>query len=262
MPFSLRLMPIEVRNDKSGELPAVSPSVSQTDRQTDKQATSMASSDATVVMSGGNLAVTQDGYYCLETPGMAASTACVTPTDNGGVIPSNPVTTCLRYNLSPQGIPPGLVNHDSEMSQVFSPGPYDIEKRYVIKSGIQGAEYPVSGASPGPERSGDGGSWLATGGVKPQRPPTERERTRMCLLNEAFDELRKVVPKSNLSEHQKLSKIATLRLAIHYISALTSLLRATGTDIQKVRPLAVATDRKRRRTRCLLPAVTSSDGNQ
>ncbi|ESO84788.1 hypothetical protein LOTGIDRAFT_60576, partial [Lottia gigantea] len=49
---------------------------------------------------------------------------------------------------------------------------------------------------------------------------TERERSRMHLLNDAFDQLRKVVPKSNLSEHQKLSKIATLRLAIHYISAL------------------------------------------
>ena len=63
---------------------------------------------------------------------------------------------------------------------------------------------------------------------------TERERTRMHMLNDAFDELRKVVPKSNLSEHQRLSKIATLRLAIHYISALTSILKSTGAEIRLI----------------------------
>ena len=81
---------------------------------------------------------------------------------------------------------------------------------------------------------------------------TERERTRMHLLNDAFDELRKVVPKSNLSEHQKLSKIATLRLAIHYISALTSTLKSSGAEIRRVE-IDDSGDRKpRRRTRTLL----------
>ncbi|KAK3090276.1 hypothetical protein FSP39_010580 [Pinctada imbricata] len=61
---------------------------------------------------------------------------------------------------------------------------------------------------------------------------TERERNRMHMLNDAFDELRKVVPKQNLSDHQKLSKIATLRLAIHYIAALVSTLRNSGVEIQ------------------------------
>ncbi|CAF0714688.1 unnamed protein product [Adineta steineri] len=55
-------------------------------------------------------------------------------------------------------------------------------------------------------------------------PPTVRERNRMHALNEAFDELRRVVPKANLHDHQRLSKIATLRLAIHYISCLTQIL--------------------------------------
>ncbi|XP_064624081.1 neurogenic differentiation factor 6-like [Lineus longissimus] len=63
---------------------------------------------------------------------------------------------------------------------------------------------------------------------------TERERNRMHMLNEAFEELRKVVPKSNLSEHQKLSKIATLKLAIHYISALANILRSNGEEIKLV----------------------------
>lgn len=60
-------------------------------------------------------------------------------------------------------------------------------------------------------------------------PPTIRERNRMHALNEAFDELRRVVPKANLHDHQRLSKIATLRLAIHYISCLTQILDAHGT---------------------------------
>ncbi|XP_076456040.1 uncharacterized protein LOC143290464 [Babylonia areolata] len=76
---------------------------------------------------------------------------------------------------------------------------------------------------------------------------TERERTRMHMLNDAFDELRQVVPKSNLSEHQKLSKIATLRLAIHYISALSATLKSTGATIQPIKTAAGIGDRRGRR---------------
>ena len=64
----------------------------------------------------------------------------------------------------------------------------------------------------------------------PPPPPTVRERNRMHALNEAFDELRRVVPKANLHDHQRLSKIATLRLAIHYISCLTQILDASGNN--------------------------------
>ena len=56
-----------------------------------------------------------------------------------------------------------------------------------------------------------------------------------------------MVPKSNLSEHQKLSKIATLRLAIHYISALTTTLKSTGAAIQPIKPPAGVGDRRGRR---------------
>ncbi|XP_052829165.1 heart- and neural crest derivatives-expressed protein 1 [Octopus bimaculoides] len=77
---------------------------------------------------------------------------------------------------------------------------------------------------------------------------TERERTRMHMLNDAFDDLRRVVPKSNLSEHQKLSKIATLRLAIHYISALASILKSTGADIKLIKDTTSIDGRGRRRT--------------
>ena len=55
---------------------------------------------------------------------------------------------------------------------------------------------------------------------------TARERNRMHLLNRAFDELRKVIPRSSYDgSGEKLSKIATLRLASHYISVLSNILQ-------------------------------------
>jgi len=71
----------------------------------------------------------------------------------------------------------------------------------------------------------------AAGGGSPSPPrggATERERNRMHVLNDAFDYLRRVVPRTNLSEHQKLSKIATLKLAIQYIDALNRILQSYG----------------------------------
>lgn len=76
---------------------------------------------------------------------------------------------------------------------------------------------------------------------------TERERNRMHALNDAFDDLRRVVPKSNLSEHQKLSKIATLRLAIHYIKALTNMLKNSGTEIRIIPARSIIDRRGKRR---------------
>ena len=77
---------------------------------------------------------------------------------------------------------------------------------------------------------------------------TVRERTRMHVLNEAFDELRKVIPKSNLSDHQKLSKIATLRQAIQYIDALVRTLKSSGVEIEKITGYCVGDRRGKRRT--------------
>ena len=48
----------------------------------------------------------------------------------------------------------------------------------------------------------------------------ERERLRMHNLNEAFQELRTVIP--HVEAQQKLSKIETLSLAKNYIMALTN----------------------------------------
>ena len=54
---------------------------------------------------------------------------------------------------------------------------------------------------------------------------TKRERARMHKLNNAYDKLRKVVPKLDCDgSNQRLTKIATLRLAIDYIGALTTFL--------------------------------------
>ena len=77
---------------------------------------------------------------------------------------------------------------------------------------------------------------------------TLRERNRMHVLNDAFDELRTIVPKSNLSEHQRLSKIATLRLAIHYIGALTKILQNSG-GCRPVDPSLLPAPPRRRRRR-------------
>ena len=77
---------------------------------------------------------------------------------------------------------------------------------------------------------------------------TIRERNRMHILNDAFDDLRKIVPKTNLNEHQRLSKIATLRLAIHYISALTKILQNSG-GCKPVDPSLLPPPQRRRRRR-------------
>lgn len=59
---------------------------------------------------------------------------------------------------------------------------------------------------------------------------TVRERNRMHKLNRAFEELRKVIPKESYDGEEKLSKIATLRLAIHYISVLANILEQDSGD--------------------------------
>jgi len=59
---------------------------------------------------------------------------------------------------------------------------------------------------------------------------TVRERNRMHKLNRAFEELRKVIPKESYDGEEKLSKIATLRLAIHYISVLANVLEKDSED--------------------------------
>ena len=58
---------------------------------------------------------------------------------------------------------------------------------------------------------------------------TRRQRNRRHKLNRAFEELRKVIPESYYGD-QKLSKITTLRLAIHYIHVLENILQKDSED--------------------------------
>jgi len=59
----------------------------------------------------------------------------------------------------------------------------------------------------------------------------ERERSRARRLNDAFERLRRVLPTSCAhDQHRRLSKIATLRLAINYLGALTTLLGCRQTS--------------------------------
>ncbi|KAK9875620.1 hypothetical protein WA026_009419 [Henosepilachna vigintioctopunctata] len=66
-----------------------------------------------------------------------------------------------------------------------------------------------------------------------------RERTRMKEINQAFETLRKVVPQMTISHqaNEKLTKIMTLRLAMKYISTLSSVLSQEG-DQQDLLPSA------------------------
>ena len=52
----------------------------------------------------------------------------------------------------------------------------------------------------------------------------ERERRRVTILNEAFDQLRAAVVPLVTSQHRKLSKFDTLQLAQCYIHALVDVL--------------------------------------
>lgn len=66
-----------------------------------------------------------------------------------------------------------------------------------------------------------------------------RERTRMKEINAAFEALRRAVPHWSSTSHpgssstnEKLTKITTLRLAMKYISALSSALKDTSGNVQ------------------------------
>ncbi|TPP58727.1 hypothetical protein FGIG_08234 [Fasciola gigantica] len=76
---------------------------------------------------------------------------------------------------------------------------------------------------------------VPAGRTKPRRPrATMRERQRMAQVNQAFDNLRRVVPRGHMTEYQRLSKIATLRLAIQYIRAMNRILgRTTNLSIER-----------------------------
>ncbi|XP_070566581.1 pancreas transcription factor 1 subunit alpha-like [Ptychodera flava] len=58
-----------------------------------------------------------------------------------------------------------------------------------------------------------------------------RERRRMFSLNNAFDELRKIVP--TFAYEKKISRIETLRLAMIYIAFMTDVIN--GMDVKQVK---------------------------
>ena len=75
---------------------------------------------------------------------------------------------------------------------------------------------------------GGGGGRTSRKGRRPRRErnqrrleSNERERQRMHLLNDAFQELREVIPHVRIG--RKLSKIETLTLAKNFIKALTNI---------------------------------------
>ncbi|CAF0770550.1 unnamed protein product [Didymodactylos carnosus] len=64
--------------------------------------------------------------------------------------------------------------------------------------------------------------------VAQRRAANVRERKRMYNLNEAFDQLREIVP--IFAYEKKLSRIETLRLAIMYIAFMTQIINGKTVD--------------------------------
>jgi len=122
----------------------------------------------------------------------------------------------------------------SDNSSDYSWDYYSEEELYE-KRKRKSPNKPENGSQPQPE--------------KLRECATERERNRMHALNDAFDNLRQAVPKNNLTEQQKLSKIGTLKLAIQYISALTNVLRSSGVELLTI-PNTTDGDRRGRRRHC------------
>ncbi|CAK1542947.1 unnamed protein product [Leptosia nina] len=67
-----------------------------------------------------------------------------------------------------------------------------------------------------------------------------RERSRMREINRAFETLRRAVPAAEITGNpvpcEKLTKITTLRLAMRYITALSSALRDTSPEREGAQP--------------------------
>lgn len=67
-----------------------------------------------------------------------------------------------------------------------------------------------------------------------------RERSRMREINRAFEALRRAVPAAEITGTpvpcEKLTKITTLRLAMRYITALSSALRESSPETDSSRP--------------------------
>ena len=89
---------------------------------------------------------------------------------------------------------------------------------------------------------------------------TVRERNRMHKLNRAFEELRNVIPRESQEGEEKLSKIATLRLAIHYISVLGNILKqySSEDDSEKDEDEAEPTNKRQRLSDEEMSSNTSS----
>lgn len=91
---------------------------------------------------------------------------------------------------------------------------------------------------------------------------TVRERNRMHKLNRAFEELRKVIPKGSNHGEEKLSKIATLRLAIHYISVLSNILEQNSSEEKDADDCLEPTSKRQRLSDDEQETASNSSGNE
>uniref|UniRef100_A0A8C4R4V3 Neurogenin 1 n=1 Tax=Eptatretus burgeri TaxID=7764 RepID=A0A8C4R4V3_EPTBU len=127
---------------------------------------------------------------------------------------------------SSSGLSPGL---PSSPYTPYSEGAVEQEGRSSSCGSIGGNEFRIGRSHGRLGRSREPG----TNGVRRTRrlKANDRERNRMHSLNEALDDLRKVLPAwpgDDTAGDAKLTKIETLRFAYNYIWALTETLRLGG----------------------------------
>ena len=84
----------------------------------------------------------------------------------------------------------------------------------------------------------------------------------MHKLNRAFEELRKVIPKGSNHGEEKLSKIATLRLAIHYISVLSNILEQNSSEEKHADDCLEPTSKRQRLSDDEQETASNSSGNE
>lgn len=106
-------------------------------------------------------------------------------------------------------------SHSQQYYSFYSNWPETTSTNLSISSSIQNTSITTnSNVKPKPKRR-------RIANLAQRRAANVRERKRMFSLNEAFDQLREIVP--IFAYEKKLSRIETLRLAIIYIAFMTEL---------------------------------------
>lgn len=126
-----------------------------------------------------------------------------------------------------------LIDHETnfpyDFNDVASSGIYTLRPREHVAQKCSGRRETLDSKAPSSATSRRKNKSKSSSRSRIRRMKANaRERCRMHMLNDALEELRRVIP--GYSSDQKLSKIETLRLARNYISALTEALKINSSQ--------------------------------